>query len=284
MSDTPLESSTSATDHSMRSEKAVCHDNATDSPLLRLPGELQNKIFEYIDYSDCIIQVLSLSKTEYNALDANGAPLLHNPYPKDQLWYRIEQTTEEEFSLDNPNIDTRRKRCSSVLGLFPLPYVCRQIRAEFKMLHYSGPSFAFSDRHFNYTKAFPAFIKSLDEHERAAIRSICWPFWQAKEFHHRSQMGEHMVDGPEQACSNDLRKLPNLACIFLQYSPANVGGLMLCGRDQEELERLMAGRPDGVRYEVERAFRRELAVRGMRWQVSHRDDISIECKRKRVYF
>lgn len=257
--------------------------NAEMSPLLRLPAELRNQIFCYMDYSSYVIQVLSLSKTEYNALDEKGTPLIHNPYPNDQIWFRIEKAADEEFSLDKPNIDTRRKRCASILGLFALPYVCQQIRAETMLMYFEGPFFAFSDRRYNYAKAFPSFLKSLSPREKAAVRSIHWPLRQAREFYHRSQ-NEKPMEAPDQAFVNELRKLPNLERVVLQYLATDVGGLRLTGSDETELEALMEDMAVGERYTVERVFRRELAVRGMMWQISHKDGVNIQCEKRRVAF
>lgn len=257
--------------------------NARMSPLLRLPAELRNQIYSYTNYSECIIQVLSLSKTGYNALDTKGAPLLHNPYPNDTLWYRIEQAAIEEFTLDNPNIDTRRKRCASICGLFALSSVCYQIRAETMLLHIEGPSFAFSDTHFNYNKAFPLFLESLSLRERNAVRSIHWPLRQARECYHRS-LKDKPMEAPDQAFIDEFRELPYLQGVVLQYLATDVGGLRLTGHDVAELEGLVADVGEGKLYQVEREFRRELAVRGMMWQISHKDGVNVRCEKRRVAF
>ena len=259
-------------------------DNAVTSTLLRLPAELRNQIYTYLDLSECIIEVISLSKTQFNALDENGVVVRHNPYPNEQTWYRLEQAADEDFSLDNPNIDTRRKRCVSVQGLFALTRVCRQLRTETMLLHFEGPSFAFSDRRFNYAKAFPAFVQSLSQRERVAIRSIHWPLRQAREFNHRSQTRKPM-EPPDKEFVKEFRKLPYLSRVVLRYVATDVGAERLTRDDNAELRVLIEDVAEGERYRVEQIFRRELAIRGMRRQLSAKEHVVVECDRtKRVAF
>lgn len=259
-------------------------NNEETSPLLRLPAELRNHIYRYLDLDQCTVEIISLSKTQFNALDENGVPFRHNPYPNEQIWYRLEEPADEEFSLDKPNVDTRRKRCASILGLFSLPRVCRQLRVDTLLLHYESPSFAFSDRRFNYAKAFPAFVQSLSSREKAAIRSICWPLRQAREFY-ASDKSHKPIELPDRAFDRELGRLPSLKHVKLRYVATDVGGVRLTGADLVEFRSLVEDTDEGDRWRIERVFRRELAMRGMRKQLSDREDVVIECVRsKRVAF
>ena len=255
-------------------------DNAISSPLLRLPAELRNQIYSYLDLSSHTVEVLSLSKTEYNALDQNGIPLRHNPYPNDQIWYRIEQAADEEFDLDRVNWNTRRKRYASIQALFALPRVCQQLRAETMLLFYELPSFAFSDKRYNHAKAFPRFIQSLSAREKAAIRSIHWPLRQAREFYHNSQVRKPM-QLPDRAFVKEFSKLPNLKRAVLRYVATDIGAARLTGGDLAEFLSFIDDVSDGEQFRMEEIFRRELAMRGMRKQLSGRVDVDIECQRTR---
>jgi hypothetical protein len=259
-------------------EKPV--DNAKTSPLLRLPAELRNQIYSYLDFgTNQVIEVTSLSTTEYNVLDASGVPLRHNPYnANNQVWFKFEQAADEEFSLAKLNIDTRRKRCASVQGLFVLPRVCRQIRADTMLLHFAGPSFAFSDRRYNYAKAMPGFSQTLSARERAAVRSIYWPLRQAREFYHCGESGKVMTP-PDKAFQKEFGELPNVERVVLRYVATDVGSARLTGSDLEGLRALIADVVVGERYRAENVFRRELAMRGMRRQLSDREGLIVECEK-----
>jgi hypothetical protein len=258
-------------------EKPV--DNAKTSPLLRLPAELRNQIYSYLDFgTNQVIEVTSLSTIEYNVLDASGVPLRHNPYnANNQVWFRFEQAADEEFSVAKLNIDTRRKRCASVQGLFVLPRVCRQIRADTMLLHFAGPSFAFSDRRYNYAKAMPGFLQALSAREKKAVRSIYWPLRQAREFYHCGESGKVMTP-PDKAFQTEFGKLPNLERVVLRYVATDVGSARLKGSDLEEYQALIADVVVGERYRAENVFRRELAMRGMRRQLSDREGLTVECE------
>jgi hypothetical protein len=219
-----------------------------------------------------------LSTIEYNVLDASGVPLRHNPYnANNQVWFRFEQAADEEFSVAKLNIDTRRKRCASVQGLFVLPRVCRQIRADTMLLHFAGPSFAFSDRRYNYAKAMPGFLQALSAREKKAVRSIYWPLRQAREFYHCGESGKVMTP-PDKAFQTEFGKLPNLERVVLRYVATDVGSARLKGSDLEEYQALIADVVVGERYRAENVFRRELAMRGMRRQLSDREGLTVECE------
>lgn len=254
-------------------------DNASSSPFLRLPAELRNQIYSYLDFSICKVEVLSLAKNEYHALDANGQRLHHNPYSDNRLWFRLEQDSEQEFNLDRIGKEPPRKRSGAVQALFALPHVCRQVRAETLLLCYES-TFTFSDFRYNYSKAFPAFVKSLSPREKAAVRSIRWPLRQAREYHYSRSSRRPML-APDKAFREEFRSLANLERVTLLYVATDVGDARLLEGDREEFQQLLEETEED-KYIVDRTFRRELAIRGMRKQVYDGREVEIQCERLRT--
>jgi hypothetical protein len=110
--------------------------NQTESPLLRLPGELRNTIYHYAVERGHIVEVWDCSS---KGARTNILVYISVPTRKGKIFITMAK-------------------------LFTLPLVCRQMNAETKNLHYRWNTF-----HFSNLRAFTHFIRRLSEDRREAI-------------------------------------------------------------------------------------------------------------------
>jgi hypothetical protein len=151
------------------------------------------------------------------------------------------------------------------------------MRADTKSLVYGLNTFGFSDRCYNYGSAIQAWTKSLSEREKAAVKTIYWPLRQAILF--QQSLHGVRIQEPDRPCVDELRSLPNLKKVVLRYTASDLqkrkGEFSV--DEENELVRLFAEAGRVWDYGVEREFRRELAMRGMKSLIGN-GKLEVECR------
>lgn len=171
----------------------------------------------------------------------------------------------------------KRRRCFSVYGLFSMASVCRQTRADLQLLVYELNSFAFSDKHYNYSRAMRAFTKSLTERELSSIQAIHWPLVNVLAYRHNLR-GEK-VEEPDSTSVEELRNLPGLTRVVLRYGGPEFNSLADKPNEEERLElQGLVKTNGGWDYALEREFRRTMAARTARALIE-REDVRIRCEK-----
>lgn len=142
---------------------------------------------------------------------------------------------------------------------------------------YELDSFAFSDKHHNYSRAIRDLTQSLTERELSSIQTIHWPLVNVLVYR-RSLRGEK-VEEPDSTCAKELRSLRGLNQINLRYGGPEFNSLADKHNKEERIElRGLLEANGGWDYGVERDYRRMLAVRTARELIA-RVDVMIECER-----
>lgn len=266
---------------------------------LRLTVETRLQIHVYTDIGGHTIEVLNLPIIQTSQGTQCYRTYSTNPIDH-KLLYQLELKEDERYVNGTQIISTsrrrwlspgrtspselsssselaKRKRCFSDYALFSLSSVCRQTRADPQVLVYELNTFAFSDGHYNYSRAIRAFTRSLTERKLSVIHTIYWPLVTVLVYR-RSLRGEK-VEEPESACAEELRALKGLKRVVLRYGGPEFNSLADRHNEGEkmELRGLLAanGRWD---YALEREFRRTLAVRAMKAVIA-RDDVTMECEK-----
>ncbi|KAF2123198.1 hypothetical protein BDV96DRAFT_639740 [Lophiotrema nucula] len=132
--------------------------NEKQSPLLRLPGEIRNKIWKYVTGGHVIL------------VKNIGRPSMPwNAEPPTMLRFRLDSQFPKSDALYVPpgTEPPKLKPAERVSTLFTIGRVCRQIRAETRLIQYKGNIF-----HFDTIVSFSAFMKSLSLEKRNLITSV----------------------------------------------------------------------------------------------------------------
>jgi len=111
--------------------------NATNSPLLRLPGEIRNEIFAYV-YTEAVYEL---------ELEAKG-------------WY-----TEFRVVLSGP--EKYLRKCEVHLSL-----VCRQVQTETAMLPYKLGEFSFKATNWRYHEAVVGMRSFLERRSPRQLHAL----------------------------------------------------------------------------------------------------------------
>ncbi|KAF3031677.1 hypothetical protein E8E12_002574 [Didymella heteroderae] len=265
----------------------------------RLPTEMRMRIYSFTDIGSNTIEVLNLPTIQTSC----GLQCYHT-YSTDpverRLLYRVELKEDEKYDkvtevtsaskrkwltprqtrpseLSGSSKPAKRRRCFSVHGLFSLTSVCRQTRADLQILVYELNSFAFSDRHHNYSHAIREFDRSLAERELSTIHTIYWPLLNVLVYR-RSSRGEK-VEELDSACAEVLKNFKGLERIVLRYGGPEFNSLADKHNDEEriELQGLLEAN-GGWDYALGRDFRRKLAVRTAKGLIA-RENVVIECEK-----
>ena len=139
--------------------------NKTNSPLLRLPGELRNRIYSFAAGGFVIV-----------VKDENGPVSIDGPRPPFKLTYRLAiattpGTTEQLENYTNVNGHSVRAKTVSkaehVSNIFTIARVCRQVSEETALLQYKENVFS-----FNTGDALRSFSALLRSAQRNAINTI----------------------------------------------------------------------------------------------------------------
>ena len=212
------------------------------------------------------------------------------PTPKPPtLSFRIELPTDNE---EQAHTVASSKAKPSLPALFPLTQVNRELRKETSNLLlpiYTLNTFSFTDAAYNYGTALPSFIASLTLTQRSAIRSIAWPLRQAREYGRAGKIGPSASCGTENlracldgACVIGLKQLTGLQHVTLRWHKGYKDMLWFAGYELKEWKDRVKSSGEWD-YHVEHEFKRELAVRGMRWQVGgerkEKRGLEIVCER-----
>lgn len=219
-----------------------------------------------------------LAKSAYIPLDSNHQPLKHNPYSNAQLWFRLEDANDRKFDLANfSDGPPKHRRCKSVPGLFAISQVCRQLRVDTMYMLFEHSTFVFSDERHNHTSAFPALVASLSIAQLRAIRTIKWPFSQARNYRY-SLVQRREIERPDAKLDNEFAELAGLKKVVLRYRATDVSHGGIATKDKAQQVRLEQ-EMDPYDYSAVMEFLRELGMKGMRTQLGDREDVKVVCER-----